>query len=139
MQHVARHAGFVQQLDGEEARDRRLLGRLRNDRIAGGERRGDLARKDRDWKIPRRYAGERSSSAQRQGILFARRASQPDGAGEQPPRLGRVIAQIVDSFADFAVRRFERLAGLADKHRHQRRAVALEKLGGGFENARPLA
>ena len=120
VQHIARHAGLVQQLDREEARDRRLLGRLGDHRIAGGERGGDLAGKDRDRKIPRRYAGERSASAQRQGILFARRALQPDGAREQPPCLGRVVAQEVDSLAHVGLRRFECLAGLAHEHRHQR-------------------
>ena len=136
MQHIARHAGFVQQLDREEARDRGLLGRLRDNRIAGGERRGDLARKDSDWKIPGRYAGDRSSSAQRQGILFASRALQPDGAREQPPCLGRIIAQIVDSFADFGLRRFECLAGLADKLRRVRLRGVAALLGVPYRCAR---
>ena len=53
LQHVGRHAGLVQQLRGEEGDDRRLLGRLGEHRIAGGQRRRHLAGEDRQREVPR--------------------------------------------------------------------------------------
>jgi hypothetical protein len=52
-QRVAGDAGAVQQLDGQRGDQRRLLGRLGDDGIAGGQGRGDLADKDRQREIPR--------------------------------------------------------------------------------------
>src|SRR5690606_25678411 len=61
MQSLARHTSLVQQLDHEEARDRRLIGRLGNDRISGSERGGDLTRENGDGKVPRRNTRERTA------------------------------------------------------------------------------
>jgi hypothetical protein len=59
LQRRFRHAGFVQQAHGGRGDQRRLLGRLGEHRVAGGERRGHLAGEDRERKIPRADAGDR--------------------------------------------------------------------------------
>ena len=89
----------MQQFDCEKARNRCLLGRLRDRGIARCERRGNLADKDRDRKIPRRYAGKNPAPPERERVFLARRAFEENGIGEQPPRLGRVIAQKIDRLA----------------------------------------
>ena len=65
---LARHAGLVQDADRFGGDQRRLLGRLGDDRIAGGERRGDLAGEDRQRKIPRADAGDDAERAGEPGL-----------------------------------------------------------------------
>ena len=56
--------GAARRRDGTAHRgcrdQRRLLGGLREHRVAGGERRADLADEDRQRKIPRRDADDRA-------------------------------------------------------------------------------
>ena len=75
-----RHAGLVQQLRREEGRDRRLLGGLGEDGVAGGERGGDLAGEDRQREVPRRDAGEGAAAVQRQHVALAGRPGKHDRA-----------------------------------------------------------
>ena len=63
LQRLARHAGLVQQRDGLGGDQRRLLGRLGDHRVAGGQRGGDLAGEDRQREIPRADAGDRRRAA----------------------------------------------------------------------------
>ena len=74
-----RHAGFVQQLDGEGGDQWRLFGRLGDDGIAGGQRRGDLADENRQREIPRADADEDAAAVQRQAVALAGRAGQSIG------------------------------------------------------------
>ena len=138
VQHVGRHARLVQQLGGEEGGDRRLLGRLGDHRVAGGERGGDLPGEYGEREIPWRDAGEHAAAVERQRVALAGRPGQRHGAGEQAPRLRRVVAQEIDRFAHVALRVVQRLAGLAHDDGHQARLVALEQIGGGGEDLRPL-
>ena len=78
---------------------RRLLGRLGDDRIAGGERSRDLAGEDRQREIPRPDAGEDAAPVQRHFVALAGRAGQPLRTGEVGARAGRVIAQEIDGLA----------------------------------------
>ena len=57
-QRVGGNARLVHQPHGLDRDQRRLLGRLGDDRIAGRERRGDLTGEDRDREIPRADAGD---------------------------------------------------------------------------------
>ena len=98
---VGGHAGRVQQLHGGAADQRRLLGRLGDHRVAGGERRADLAGEDRERKIPRADAGENAARRAAQAIALAGRAGQQrsrpncaapaarSSAGNPPPRAPR--------------------------------------------------
>ena len=74
MQRARRHAGLMQQRDRTRGDQRRLFGRLGDDGIAGGERRGHLAEKDRQRKIPRADADEDAAAAIAQHIAFAGRS-----------------------------------------------------------------
>jgi hypothetical protein len=69
-------AGTVQQFDRERRDQRRLLGRLGDDAVAGGERRRDLADEDREREIPRADADEDATAMQRQAVALAGRARQ---------------------------------------------------------------
>ena len=53
MQRGDRDAGLVQQRNRARGDERRLLGRLGDNGVAGHERRAHLAEKDRERKIPR--------------------------------------------------------------------------------------
>ena len=125
--------------DGEEGRDRRLLGGLGEHRIAGRQRRRHLAREDGEREVPGRDAGERRRGPLSSSVLrLAGRARSDDGPGEQPARLRRVVAQEVDGLAHVALRVLQRLAGLAHHDGHEARAVALVEIGGAVENLRAL-
>ena len=63
-------------LNGACRDERRLLGRLRDHRVAGRERRRDLSREDRERKIPRADADEHAAAAQLQLVALAGRARQ---------------------------------------------------------------
>ncbi len=82
MQHVAGDAGLVQQPHGGGGDQRRLLGGLGDDGVAGGERGGDLAGEDRQREVPRRDAGEDAAAVQRQRVALAGRPRQRGGARE---------------------------------------------------------
>ena len=59
---------------------RRLLGRLGQHRVAGRQRRGDLAGEDGERKVPRADAGEDAAAVQLQRVGLADRAFQSLGA-----------------------------------------------------------
>ena len=50
---VRRHAGLAQRADQQRRAARRLLGRLEDHRVAGGQPGGDHAERDRDREVPR--------------------------------------------------------------------------------------
>ena len=77
-----RHAGLVQQVDGERGDQRRLFGRLGENGIASGERRRDLAGEDRERKVPGADAGEGAARRVDQARAPVPRSS----AGNRPPR-----------------------------------------------------
>ena len=100
-QGVLGDAGFMHQLDGRRGDQRRLFGRLGDHRVAGGQRRGDLAGEDGDGEVPRADADDRSERAM--GLVGE--AASSDGSA--------VVAQEVDRLADVAERVGQRLARLA--------------------------
>jgi hypothetical protein len=61
-------------LHGQRGDQRRLLGRLGKHRVAGGQRRGDLADENGQREIPRADADENSAAVQRQAVALAGRA-----------------------------------------------------------------
>src|SRR5690606_20422664 len=98
--------------DGAGGDERALLGRLRDHGIARDERGRDLAREDRERKVPWADADEYSAAVEPQLVVLARRAGQHDRRGEEPARLRRVVAQEVHRLADLGDRVRDRLARL---------------------------
>ena len=74
MQRGRRNAGLVQQLNRAGGNQRRLLGRLGDNGVAGGKRRCHLAEKDRERKIPRADADKRAAAAIAQHVALAGRS-----------------------------------------------------------------
>jgi hypothetical protein len=77
-QRVGGDAGLCSQRTASGGDQRRLLGRLGDHAVAGGERRRDLAEEDRQREVPRADADEGATSAQRQAVALAGRAGQQD-------------------------------------------------------------
>ena len=128
----------MQQRDRLACDPRRLLGRLGEDGVAGGERRRDLAGEDRERKIPRADADERAAPSQPVAVLLAGRAGKERVAGEEPARLGRIVAAEIDRLAHLRDAVVERLAALAGKQRDQPVAVRLDRVGGALQDRRAL-
>src|SRR5439155_16847672 len=104
LKHAVRSARLVQQPYGGGGDKRRLLRRLGDDGIAGGERGGDLAGEDGEREIPRRDAGEDSPPVQRQRVALAGRAGQRERLGEIRTRPRRVITAEIDRLAQLRER-----------------------------------
>ena len=112
-QRRVRQACLLQQANGRGCDPRRLFGGLGNHRVAGHQRRSDLAEEDRQRKIPRRYRDEHAATAQLQHIALAGRARHRFARTEQIAAFRRIIAAEIDRLADFRKRVIERLAALA--------------------------
>ena len=119
MQRARRHAGFVQQRDRKRSDQRRLLGRLGDDGIAGDQRGGHLAEENRERKIPRADADEDAAAAIAQFVALAGRARHRLRR-KRDPRLRGVVAAVVDRLAQLRERIVERLATLALQQRDER-------------------
>ena len=137
MQRARRHAGIVQQRHGERGDQRRLLGRLGDDGIAGDKRRGHLAEEYGQREIPRADADEDAAAAITQLVALAGRARHRLRR-KRDARLRGVIAAIVDRLAQLGERVVERLAALALQQREQPAAIDLEPVGGAFEHGGAL-
>ena len=93
-QRIVRHAGFVQQRDKTLRDRRRLFGRFGGHAVAGDERRGNLAREDREREIPRADADEHTAAVQVQLVAFAGRAGQRLRGQAQLGLVGVVAAEV---------------------------------------------
>ena len=138
IERIDRNAGRVQELHRLEGDERRLLGGLGDDGIAGGERRGDLAGENRQRKIPRADADEDAAAAQAIAVLLAGRAGQDRFRAEEAARLGGVVAAEIGRLADFRDAVVERLAALVREQRDEAVAVLLDQVGGAFERCGAL-
>ncbi len=118
LQRRQRHPGAVQKRDRMGGDQRGLPGGFRQNRIPGGQRRTDLARKDRQRKVPRADTGEHPAGG---------RALQPLGA------VG-IVAQEIHRLAQFRHRIGQRLAGLARQEREDRAEFGLVKVGGAAQH-----
>ena len=136
LQRLGRHARLQQQTRGVGRGQRRLFGRFGDHGVAGGQRRGDLARVDSQRKIPRTDAAEHTLAAQPQQVALAGRARQRGLVREIATRARRVVAQEIDRLAHFADGVGQGLAGLAHAARHQRRAVLFEQHRRALEHGR---
>ena len=137
MQRGRRYAGFMQQAHGFRRDQRRLLGGLCDDGIAGHQRRRDLPQKDRQRKIPRRYRDEDATAAQPQHVALAGRARHRLAVAEQFATLRGVVAAEIDGLADFRKRVVQRLAALALQQRDEMRRALFQQVGGLFQQVCP--
>ena len=119
MQRGRRHAGFMQQPDGFSRNQRRLFGRLRNDRVAGHQGCRDLTQKDRQRKIPRRDRDEDATAAQAEHVALARWSRHRLAFAEQLAPLRGIVAAEIHGFADFRDRIIQCLAALALQQRDE--------------------
>ena len=120
-----RNARRVQNSDRLGGDQRRLLGGFGDHRIAGGERRGDLAGEDRQRKVPRADAGDDSERRRRAGA-------------ENADRLGGVKAEEIGGLAHFADRVGVSLARLAHDEADEFVVELFEPVGGAAQDRRPL-
>ena len=127
--------GGVEQAHRLGGDQRRLLGRLGEHGVAGGQRRGDLAGEDGQREVPRADAGEDAAAVQLQRVGLADRpfsvSARRTGARPAARSSGR-------SRPPRAPRRRRRpgLAGLAHGERDQPVAMRLQRVGHGAQHAR---
>ena len=136
MQRARRDAGLVQQGDGLGRDQRRLLGGLGDDAVAGHQRRGDLAQENRQRKVPGRDRDEDAAAAQASVLLSPVGPGIATLAAEQLSALRGVVAAEIGGFAHLGERVVERLAALALQQRDEVRAAALEQIGGLLQRRR---
>ena len=107
---AVRHPGLRGELGEAQRRQRRELGGLEHDGVAGGERRSELPRGDRQREVPR---GDQTNDAQRLANGERLPTGNRDRLAEQP--LGRpgVVAKGVDHHRHLPARVADRLAGIA--------------------------
>ena len=127
------NAGFVQQLVARKAVIGVCSAGLASTALPAASAAATCPVKIASGKFHGDDAGEDAAPVQRQRVALARRPGQRHRAGEQAPRLRRVIAQEIDRLAHVALRVLQRLAGLAHDHRHEARLVALEQIGGAVQ------
>ncbi len=127
VQRPLREAGLERQLAEPQRGQRRLLGRLEDDRAAGGERRGDLPHRHQQREVPGHDLG---ADADRLAYACSEHV-----AGRDRHRLaldlGRpagVVAQVGDRGGDVALGRRQRLAVVERLELGELVAVGLDQL-----------
>ena len=86
------NTGLMQQLDRLGRDQECLLGRLGHHGVAGHQRRGDLAEKDRERKIPGRDRNEDAAAAQAKLVALAGRTRHGFARAEQLAPLRSIVA-----------------------------------------------
>ena len=99
MQHIAGHAGAMQDIHRARGDQRRLLRRLGDDRVARSQCRTHLAAEDRQWEIPRADAGKDAAAHELKLIALAGRAGKAQRLGEIGAPARGVVAQEIHGFA----------------------------------------
>jgi ParB family chromosome partitioning protein len=121
LEHARGQAGFVGKLRETKCAQRRGLGGLEDDRVAGGERGGELPAGDRERKIPRHDRGDDSKRLAEREVEPAGRNRDrvteefADGAGvvlEDARRQGDFIARVGNRFADALQVKLRELLGV---------------------------
>jgi hypothetical protein len=105
-------ARLGEQLDEALTQERRVGGRLEDDRVPGHERRRDLPGRDRDREVPGRDHADDADRHAHAHVELVPELRRRRLAVEAPPLPGHVVAH-VDRFLDVAARLGEHLAHLA--------------------------
>ena len=137
MQRARRYACRMHQLHRLTGNERCLLGGLGNDAVAGCERAGDLAGKNRQREIPRADANEDATAAISQLIALTGRARQ-ELWHQCAASLAGVVAAIIRRLAHFRNAIVERLAAFDLQQRDQPAAVLLDEIAGAFKRRRTI-
>ena len=117
---------------------RRLLRRLGQHRVSGGQGGGDLAGEDGQREIPGADAGEHAPAPQLQRVGFADRSLQHLGRAELLLGQHGVVAAEVGRLAHLRHRVRQGLARLRGEQGHQAVGVGLQRVAHGAQHPRPL-
>ena len=146
LQRIRGNAASVQQLHGLQGDGGRLLGRLGQHAVASRQRRGHLAGKNRQWKIPGADAGPSATAGEPQFVGLPRHSqrdpvlpARQHGRRHDPFRFAGVIAQEVDCLAHFRHRVAPGLERFLDQQRAQARQLMFHGVGGATQDGRTLA
>src|SRR3546814_13029451 len=101
----------MQQPNGGGGDQRRLLRRLGDDGVAGGQCGGELAREDGEREVPGTDAGEDAAAVQAQAVPLAGRPRQFAAVAELLLAALGVVAQEIDGLAHPGERSEERRVG----------------------------
>ena len=102
-----------------QRRERRHLGGLDDDGVAGGERRGDLPGHQQDWIVPRHDRADDAIRLLEHEVELARLARRDDAPARVAPDLG-VVAEARGGPAHLVAVLHQRLAALARQQLRQR-------------------
>ena len=129
VEHPGREAGLLGEVAEQRARQRRPLGRLQHDGVAGGERRADAPGREHERRVPGRRDGDDAGRVVADPVALA--------AVQRARRLGQAVAREVGEEADVVGRAREH----AQAHRLVQRAVVdaldLGQVGDGVRRSRP--
>src|SRR5207248_7627753 len=128
---------LMQQADRFRRYQGRLLGRLRDNAVAGDQRCAHLAQEDRERKIPRRDRDEHAASAQAQHIALAGWTGHRFALVKQPAAFARVIAAEIGGLAHLGERIVECLAALALQECDEMRFSLFQEVCGFLEAGGP--
>src|SRR5262249_25407190 len=138
LENLRRHTRTMKELNGQTGRQWRLLGRLRNHRIAGRQRGGNLARENGERKGPGADAREYSPAARAKGLALPGGPAQHTLAAEIRASLGRVVPEEIDCFAHFGDTVRQRLAGFERAAGEKLSPIRFEGIRRFEQNARAL-
>jgi ParB family chromosome partitioning protein len=134
---AGRHAGVGERADQLGRRARRLLGRLDDDRAAGGERRRELAHDLVDREVPRRERGDRADRLLDDELIDPFAARRDDAAVGAARFLGEPVDR-VGAVEDLALRLGEGLALLLRHDLGDRLQPLAQQVGGLAHHLRAL-
>jgi hypothetical protein len=133
---VLRDPGLERQLAEPDARERRQLRGLEDDRVPAGERGAELPRRDVEREVPRR---DQPDDAERLAEGQVDPARDRDRLAEVLVDRARVEVEDVGNHPDLAARVAERLAHVARLDQRQLVRMLLDQRGESAEQARPIA
>ena len=136
-QHAGREAGVEEDLDEPQRDPRRLLRRLEHHRVAGDERGGDHASRDREREVPRRDHDADAARLVEVRVPLAGRLEHWC-AFAHAHRLAPVVLAEVDRFAHVRVGLRERLAGFEHAQAGELVTAAAHDVGGAEQHGRAV-
>ncbi len=139
---LARQPALVDEQGGElDGAERRLRGRLEDDRAAGGDRRGELVGDEVEWKVERRDRpdhADRDTHRESHLALPRRDGVEGDELAGEGARLGGRELERPDGALRLDPRRADRLGRLGGDRPGKVLLALGEQAGGRVEDLRPL-
>ena len=103
MQHIGRNARLMHQPHRARGDERRLLRGLRDHRVSGGERAGDLAGENGEREVPGRDAGEHAATVQRSSFCSPVGPLSRRGAANWRRASAAAVAEMIDGLAQIGL------------------------------------